>query len=52
MNENRFYLQTKIYIKIKLRDKKKFTKNLTGGNFPGDIFPGSRHFPRGRFSKE
>ena len=41
LNENKFYLQTKISMKIKIRDKKKFTKNLMEGIFPGCNFPGS-----------
>ena len=44
MNENRFFLRTKIIIKMK-----KFTKNFhggqfsgrVGGNFPGVIFQGA-----------
>ena len=35
----------KIFIKIKVRDKKKFTQNFMGGNFPGGNFPGGI-FPR------
>ena len=29
LNENRFYLRTKIPIKIKIRDKKKFNKKVS-----------------------
>ena len=49
MNENRFFLRTKILIKIKIRDKKKFTKNFMGGEGEGAIFLGG-NFPRGHFS--
>ena len=51
LNQNRFYLQSKVSIKIKIRDKKKFTKNLIGGNFPGRNFPGGK-FSGGHFSRE
>ena len=45
MNENGFYLWTKILIKIQIRDKKKFTKNVHGGVIvQGAIFLGS-NFP-------
>ena len=48
MNENRFFLWTKILIKIKSRDKKKFIGGnspkegggVVGGNFPGGPFSG------------
>ena len=36
--------ETKTSIKIKVRDKKKFTKNSMGGSFPGGSFPGGK-FP-------
>ena len=39
--ENILYLQTKTSISIKIRDKKKFTKNLSEANIPGGIFPGT-----------
>ena len=54
LNENRFYLRTKILIKIKIIDEKRLKKklwgaifqvaiflwrNFPGGNFPGGIFP-------------
>ena len=54
LNENRFFLRAEILIKIKIRDKKKLTKNLMGGNFPGGNFPGRQfsgeQFSRGYFS--
>lgn len=31
LNENRFYIHTKISINVKIRNKKKFTKNSLGG---------------------
>ena len=40
-NENRFYIQTKISTKIKIKDKKKFTNKFMGGggaNLRGDNF--------------
>ena len=39
-NENRFYIQTKISTKIKIKDKKKFTNKFMGGGaiFRGDNF--------------
>ena len=48
MNENRFFLWTKILIKIKTRDKKKIHRRqfsergrgVVGGNFPGGPFSG------------
>ena len=43
-----------IFIKIKTRDKKKFTKKFHGGgrgNFPGGNFPG-RQFSGGNFHWE
>ena len=36
LNENRFFLRTKILIKIKIRCKKKFTKKFHGGQFSGE----------------
>ena len=59
MNENRFFLWTKIIIKRKTRDKKKSTKKFHGGQFSwgticwraifwGPIFLG-RNFLRGIF---
>ena len=45
LNENKSYLQTKISIKIKIRDKNKFTKNFMESNFQEAIFLG-----RGQFS--
>ena len=55
MNENRFFLWMKILIKIKTRDKKKFTKKFHGGNFPGGNFPWWQFFLwgmfRGQFSR-
>ena len=36
--------ERKTSIKIKIRDKKKFTRNSMGGNFPGGSFPGD-NFP-------
>ena len=59
MNENRFFLWTKISIKIKTRDKKKFTKkfrerggegNFPRGNFPWEQFSGG-HFSGGIFPR-
>ena len=61
--KNRFFLWTKILIKIETRDKKKFTQKIhwkgggtvfLGGNFPGVNslgcnFPG--HFSGGHFSR-
>ena len=46
-NEKRFFLWTKILIKIKTRDEKKFTKKFHGGGqfSGGGIFLG---FPRTR----
>ena len=41
LNENKFYLQTKISMKIKIRDKKTLTKNLMEGKFQGCNFLGS-----------
>ena len=41
LNKNRFYLQTKISIKIKIRDKKRFTKNFMVAIFRETIFLGS-----------
>ena len=58
-NENRFFLRTKILMKIKLRDKKKFAKKFYEGqffgvSFPGDNFPGVTFwgtiFLRGNFA--
>ena len=52
--ENRFFLWTKILIKIKTRDKKKLIKNIHGVQFSkgqcsgGQFFEG--HFFRGQFS--
>ena len=45
LNENRFHLRTKIPIKRKIRDKKKYAKKVHGGqfsegNFAGPNFPG------------
>ena len=36
--ESKFYLQTKMSVKTKIRDKKKFTKNFIVGNFVGKQF--------------
>ena len=53
MNEIRFFIfhfQTKTLIKIKIRDKKKFTQKFhgegqfSGGNFPGGQFTGGPLF--------
>ena len=52
MNENRFFLWAKIVIKIKTRDKKKFTKKIHGGGggqFSKGQFSGG-HFSGGQFS--
>ena len=50
MNENRFFLWKRIIIKIKTRDKKKFSKKFHGSNFPWGQF--SRGiFPRTDFAK-
>ena len=35
LSENTFFLRTKILIKIKLRDKKKFTRKFDGEQFSG-----------------
>ena len=48
MNENRFYLQTKFSVKMKIINNKKFAKTFMGGNFPGGNFPGN-NFLRGIF---
>ena len=45
MNENRFFLRTKILIKIKIRYKKKFTKKFHGGQFSGERFFCGAFFP-------
>ena len=52
LNENRFYLQTKIPINIKIRYKKKFTKKSMGdgGDFSGEQFSGGK-LSRVKFSK-
>ena len=50
MNENRFFLWMKILIKIKTRDKKKFTKKFHGGQFSGGQFSLGGIF-RGQFSR-
>ena len=52
LNENRFYLQTKISIKVKITRKKRLTKEFHEEKFleqelqeSGDMFPGAI-FPR------
>ena len=35
LSENTFFLRTKILIKVKLRDKKKFTRKFDGEQFSG-----------------
>ena len=50
MNENRFFLWMKILIKIKTRDKKKFTKKFHGGPFSGGQLSLGGLF-RGQFSR-
>ena len=42
LNENRFYLQTKISKETKIRDKKRFPKISWGAIFRVAIFPGAR----------
>ena len=46
MNENRFFLWTKILMKIKIRDKKKFAKKFHGGQFSGGQFSLGENFWR------
>ena len=50
LNENRFYLRTKILIKIKIIDEKRLKKKIMGCNFPGSNFPGG-NFPGGIFPR-
>ena len=38
MNENRFYLQTKFSVKMKIRNNKKFAKTFMGGQFSWEQF--------------
>ena len=50
LNENRFYLRTKILIKIKIIDEERLKKKIMGCNFPGSNFPGG-NFPGGIFPR-
>ena len=38
MNKNRFHLQTKIYVKTNVKDKKALAKKFMEANFPGGYF--------------
>ena len=52
--ENRFYLRTKILMKIKIRDKNKFTKKFhgRGEQFSGEQFFGGAIFQGATFLRD